>query len=189
MRVVGEAGNGSDALDLVEQLRPDVLVLDLAMPVRSGIEVLPQLEHCQSHTSIVVLTVHEEQAYVRRVLAAGAAAYVLKRSAATELITAIRRVAAGGLYLDSVIASRLALRDRRGRVSVATDALTPREIEVATLIARGFGNSEIAAQLVISVKTVESHRSRLMEKMQFRSRADIVRYALAQGWLSGNASH
>jgi two-component system response regulator NreC len=183
MDVLGDVDDGDSAVALAVRLRPDVLVLDVSMPGRSGLDALPELRRIAPATRIVVLTVHEEQAYVRRLLAAGAHGYVLKRSAAGELIAAIRRIVDGESYVDSALASRLMLAEARRRSFRAADELTPRETEVVTLIARGFGNSEIAVRLGISVKTVESHRTRIMAKMHFATRADIVRYALSAGYL------
>jgi DNA-binding NarL/FixJ family response regulator len=185
LTVTGEADSGPGAVSLVRTSRPDVLVTDLSMPGGSGLDAIPEVRRATPDTRIVVLSVHEEHAFVRRVLSVGADGYVLKRSAAAELIFAIRRVVAGGVYVDPVIASRLVLTTgARGQAARVGDALTERESEVVTLIARGYGNSEIAARLGISVKTVETHKTRIMDKMRFHSRADIVRYALAEGLLT-----
>ena len=188
MRVVGEAGNGHAAYRSIVQLCPDVAVMDLSMPGLGGAQVTEQLKRSCPDVKVVALTVHEDESYLRGLLEAGAVGYILKRSAAEELIHAIRTVAAGGVYLDSNLAGKL--------VSVYIDYrsiaepthpgdLTDREAEVVRLIALGHSNKEVAARLAISVKTVETHKARSLEKLGLHSRADLVRHALQRGWLRG----
>ena len=186
MQVVGEANNGLEVLELVRTLHPEVIVMDLSMPDLSGLQTTTRLRIEWPEVRVVVLTVHEDESYLRQLCAAGAAGYVLKRSAGTELIDAIRAVAGGGLYFDRALAAR-ALASQVGRASShaqpqAAD-LSDREREVLRLVARGFSNKEIAAKLVVSVKTVETYRARIGQKLGLLSRAAMVQFALQQGWL------
>jgi DNA-binding NarL/FixJ family response regulator len=186
MRVVGEASDGHAAYQCFVALRPDVAVMDLSMPDLSGAQATEQLKRCCPEVKVVALTVHEDESYLRGLIEAGAVGYILKRSAAEELIHAIRTVAAGGVYLDPSWAGRLVSVYIDCR-SIAEPAdlgeLTDRESEVVRLIAMGYSNKEIAARLAISVKTVETHKARSLEKLDLHSRADLVRYALQRGWL------
>jgi DNA-binding NarL/FixJ family response regulator len=184
MVVVGEAADGEAALEAVRRHRPHVIVLDLSMPGLGGIATVPRLRDVDPALRVVVLTVHEERAYVRQLLAAGVHGYVVKRSAASALLEAIRWSRTDEPYVDSTVGPATSFGAGHGRGAASRDSLTGREVEVLTLIARGFGNSEISSRLGISVKTVETHRARTMEKMGFRSRADIVRYALSAGLLA-----
>ena len=186
MQVVGEANNGLEVLELVRTLHPEVVVMDLSMPDLSGLQTTTRLHTEWPEVRVVVLTVHEDESYLRQLCAAGAAGYVLKRSAGTELIDAIRTVAGGELYFDRALAAR-ALASQMGRASThaqpqAAD-LSDREREVLRLVARGFSNKEIAAKLVVSVKTVETYRARIGQKLGLLSRAAMVQFALQQGWL------
>lgn len=187
LEVVGTAGDGVQALHLVRELRPDVIVMDITMPGLNGVELAAQLAHEETPARIVVLSVHEDRSYVQRLIAAGAAAYVLKRSAVSQLIHAIRTVSTGGLYIDPALAPIFA--EPLGRI-LRTDErpaqLTGREVEVVKLVAAGLSNREIAGQLGITVKTVETHKRRINEKMRFASRADLVRYALRTGLLQAD---
>ena len=174
----------------IVELRPDVAVMDLSMPGLSGAQATEQLKRSCPEVKVVALTVHEDESYLRGLLEAGAVGYILKRSAAEELIHAIRTVAAGGVYLDPSLAGKLVsvYIDYRS-IAEPTDLgeLTDREAEVVRLIAMGYSNKEIAARLSISVKTVETHKARSLEKLDLHSRADLVRYALQRGWLEGPA--
>src|SRR3954470_432689 len=186
MRVVGEAGDGKDAYRRVVELRPDVAVMDISMPGWTGSQATGQLKKACPEIRIIALTVHEDESYLRGLLEAGASCYVLKRSATDDLVHAIRTVAAGGTYLDPNLAGRLVdvYIDRRPDGPAAEPGeLTDRESEVVRLIALGHSNKEIAARLEISVKTVETHKARSLEKLDLHSRADLVRYALQRGWL------
>jgi len=186
MEVVGEAHDGRTALQLVTELRPDVAVLDQSMPGLNGSAVTRQLRLDLPDCKVVVLTVHEDRSYVRELLDVGAVGYVLKRSAADELIRAIRVVAAGGIYLDPAIAGLAAGVGPNPKQDVAVDAgadLSERELDVLRLTALGNSNKAIAAALRISVKTVETYKARAIEKRGFRTRVDVVRYAVSKGWL------
>lgn len=186
MEIVGEARDGRTALALAESLRPDIIVLDLSLPELPGTTVACRLQAVVPSCRVLVLTVHEDRAYVRQLLEAGAAGYLLKRSAAEELIRAIQVVAAGGVYLDPAIAGKAVGRPdgTPGSAAAAQDVvLSERETDVLRLVAGGHSNKEIAGTLTISVKTVETYKARAMEKLGFRTRVDLVRYAAARGWL------
>jgi DNA-binding NarL/FixJ family response regulator len=187
MEVVGEAGEGGEVWRRVGELRPDVVVMDVSMPGGNGVEATARIKANWPEIKVLALTMHEDKAYLRGLLEVGAAGYVLKRSAADELIRAIRVVAGGGTYLDPALAAAV-VESFVGRKSVlrgemAGTPLSDRETEVLHLIARGYANKEIAARLGVSVKTIETYKARSMEKLGLDGRADIVRYALAQGWL------
>lgn len=186
LAVVGEARDGRTALRLAMQLAPDVVVLDISLPEMNGIELTTALRSECPDCRILVLTVHEERAYLRQLIDLGVGGYLLKRSATDELSRAIHAVAAGGMYLDPAIASKvvsgLAGGPPRPGASAAME-LSERETDVLRLIASGHSNKAISARLNISVKTVETYKARAMEKLGFRSRVDVVRYAADQGWL------
>jgi two-component system response regulator NreC len=178
MDVVGEAANGRQAIERAAALRPDVVVLDLTMPEVSGLSAARELA---AIAKIVALTRHDDDAYVQELLASGAAGYVLKQSPSGVLLRAIRAAANGGRYLDPALPTRTQPRDPRRRA--ATPLITEREKEVLRLMAIGHSNKEIAADLVISVKTVEVHKANAMRKLGLRGRTDVVRYASLNGWL------
>ncbi len=188
IEVVGQATNGLAALSLVREMRPDVAVVDLSMPGLNGIALAKRLrEECPS-VRVVILTLHDDRAHVNQALQAGVHGYALKRSALENLIQAIRAVSAGGLYLDPAIAGLVIDRARSrngaslGNVKVAE--LTRREAEVLKRTALGQTNKEIARQLDVGVKSVETYKARGAEKLGLATRADIVRYASGQGWLA-----
>lgn len=188
LEVVGAAGDGLRAIRLVRELRPDVLVMDITMPGLNGVDLAAQLAADDHGVKIVVLSVHEDRSYVQRLIAAGAAAYVLKRSAVSQLIHAIRTVSTGGHYVDPALAP--ACVEPFGGVSRPDERpaqLTSREVEVVKLVAAGLSNREVASSLGITVKTVETHKRRINEKMRFASRADLVRYALRTGLLQAES--
>jgi two-component system response regulator NreC len=188
MKVVGEAGDGQEAYRGIVELQPDVAVMDISMPGCSGSETAGLLRRMCPNVRVVTLTVHEDEAYLRGLLEAGASGYVLKRSATDDLIHAIRTVAAGGTYIDPNLADRLVnvyIDARPVPPSSERSELTGREADVVRLIALGHSNKEIAARLEISVKTVETHKARALERLGLHSRADLVQYALHQGWLQG----
>ena len=186
MEVVGEVADGREVRPLAEKVRPDVVIMDVSMPHVNGIEATRELKETFPEIKILALSMHEDRIYIRRMIEAGATGYVLKRAIADELLQALRLIATGALYVDPGAAHRLdtlltAPAPRGSRKGGAE--LTPRETEVLRLIARGFSNKEIAARLGITVKTVETHRARSMEKLDLQSRAGIVRLAIEKGWL------
>lgn len=187
MEVVAEAADGEVACRHAAELRPDVVVMDISMPVMGGVAATERIRRDQPATRIIALTVHEDRSYLQRLLQAGVSGYVLKRAAADDLIHAIRTVARGGTYLDPGLTGKVldGLVGRFAQSSSAGAALTDREEEVLRLIARGHTNREIAEQLDVSVKTIETHKARAMEKLSLESRADIVAYAIRSGWLGG----
>jgi DNA-binding NarL/FixJ family response regulator len=179
LSLVGDASTGAEALQLFAESRPDVAIVDISLPDTSGIEVVRRIATIDPEMRVIVLTGHEDAAYLHPLLELGARGYILKRSAAEDLIRAIKAVAAGGLYLDPAIAGEAV-----GQAETALSELSPRELEVLRFTALGHSNKEAAAQLSISVKTVETYRARALEKLGIRSRADIVRLAVRRGWLS-----
>jgi len=188
MVVAGEAADGRAALLHVRQLQPDVLVMDISMPQFNGLQVMEQLKQEGSPVRVLILTIFGEAAYLRPLLAAGAAGYVLKRAAAEELIRAIRAVAAGGTYLDPSLADKVG----RGVPTVAFPPphpeLTEPERHLLLYIARGYSKSEIASQLHMSVEAFETAKTRLMAKLSpLHSRADLMRFVIERGWLDFNA--
>jgi DNA-binding NarL/FixJ family response regulator len=184
MEVVGFAGDGREAVARAQELLPDVLVMDISMPKLNGLQATLKLIECCPQVKVLTLSRHADDGYVRGLLAAGACAYVLKQSAPSELIHAIRAVAAGGKYIDPKLAAKVmenySDRTKRGE---SKSALSDRESEVLRLIARGYSNKEIAARLSLSVKTIEVHKANAMRKLNLTSRIDLVRYAVFQGWL------
>ena len=186
MVIVGEATNGKEALALFRESKPDVAVLDISMPGMNGIEVARRLLKEAPDTRLLALSVHEDRAYVQPLLKAGARGYLLKRSAAEDLVRAIRAVAAGGIYLDPAVAGQAIadLSHRAAGGATNPEALSDRESEVLRLTAQGFTNKEIAGRLEVSSKTVETYKARACEKLGLHTRAEIVRYAVAQGWLN-----
>lgn len=186
MEVVGEADNGLAAWLKAKELRPDVAVMDVSMPEMNGAEAAERLRQDCPQVKVLALTVHEDKGYLRRLLKAGACGYVLKRAAVDDLARALRVVASGGTYIDPALAERVVggyLRTHSGAGAARRGELSDRETEVLRLVAWGYSNKEMAAQLDISVRTVETYKVRLMEKLDFHNRSEIVRYALQQGWL------
>ena len=188
MEVVGEASTGEEAWRQADAVKPDVVLLDLTMPGMGGIEATERIVRDCPGVRVLVLTMHDDVAYLRSVLAAGAASYVLKRSADTELLSAIRITHRGGTYLEpslagDIVQDALGRKTRQGEDS-ARSPLSEREREVLRLVAQGHTNQEIANRLSLSVKTVETYRARLMTKLGLRTRADLVRYALSVGLLA-----
>jgi DNA-binding NarL/FixJ family response regulator len=188
LELVGEARDGPNALRHAIELQPDVAVLDLSMPGLNGIEVAARLLQACPQCRVLILTVHEDAAYLRQLLDLGVAGYVLKRSATEELRRAIHSVAAGGIYLDPAIAGRAvgrpAPRQHADRDVNATPDLSPREIDVLRLTAVGHSNKSIANTLHIGVKSVDTYKARAMEKLGFRNRVEVIRFALSKGWLT-----
>jgi DNA-binding NarL/FixJ family response regulator len=191
MRVVAEAEDGEAACQSARQLAPDVLVMDLSMPKLNGLDATSRLRRECPEVKVLVLTVHEERHYLTQLLRAGAAGYVLKRAAPSDLVLAVRTVATGGTYIDPGIASTLIqayLGAQQEDEQRADDVLSDREREVLMKIARGFSNKEIAGELGLSVKTVETYKGRVAEKLGLRTRVEIVRYAARRGWLQSDDS-
>lgn len=186
MRVVGGAGDGQEALELAAATSPDVVLMDVSMPVLDGIQATRRLKLERPDVKVLALTAYDNRAYLSQLLEAGASGYVLKKMAAKGLIEAIRVVAAGGTYLDPNLADAPAAgAGPRLRGELKRGELTSREQEILTLIATGYTNKEISARLSISVKTVEAHKANIMAKLDLKNRADVVRYALDRGWLVG----
>ena len=182
LHVIGEAVDGEDACIKAAAMRPDVVVMDLSMPGLNGADATRRLLAALPGTHVVALTAHEEPPYVREMLDAGARGYVLKRAAVKSLMRAIEVVAAGGIFLDPELAHRPASAD--ADLPAATEELSARETEVASLTARGYSNGEIGAALRIGIKTVETHKTRMMGKLGLATRAQLVRYAIYRGWLA-----
>src|SRR5262245_54205672 len=180
MQVVGEARDGSDALERVAELKPDVLVLDLTMPGMSGLAAARELKQTKTAApAIVALTRHDDDAYVQELMQAGASGYVLKQSPSAELVQAIRIAASGGHYLDPGLSPPAGARDPRRRATTPT--ITEREAEVLRMMAVGHSNKDIASEMNISIKTVEVHKANAMRKLNLRGRTDVVRYAVLNG--------
>src|SRR5262245_11898635 len=187
MTVVSEASDGKTAMENALAIKPDVIVMDISMPGMNGLAATRALKQKQPKAVIVTLTRHGDDAYVQELLRAGVAGYVLKQSAPDELLQAIRAAASGGQYLDSslmarVTAAYVAREGRRAGKSEGT--ISERESDVLRLIACGYSNKEIAAQLSLSVKTIEAHKANAMRKLDLNGRIDIVKYAKLQGWLT-----
>jgi two-component system response regulator NreC len=183
--LIGEAGNGMQALELADQLRPDVVIMDITLPDISGIEVTQRLKLAHPQIAVVALTIHEDQQYFFEMLRVGASAYVPKRAAPDDLITAIRAAYHGDVYIYPSLAKLLVndflVRVGEGDVDATISSLTPREQEVLAMLAEGKTNEEIASQLVISHHTVARHRENLMGKLGLHSRSELVKYAIRKG--------
>jgi two-component system, NarL family, response regulator NreC len=180
MEIAGEAGNGNDAVELAQKLKPDVVVMDVAMPELNGIEATRRLIELSPRTRVLALSMHKDAVYVREILRAGARGYLLKDSADADLLAAVRAVAKGEGYLSPGVSDAV-LSDYRRHVTDPLDLLTSREREVLQLIAEGKTNKEIATSLTLSVYTVEAHRGRVMEKLNLHSTGELVRFAVRSG--------
>ena len=190
MTVVGEAGDGAASLPVVADRQPDVVLLDINMPNMGGLDALGELRKVAPKSRVLILTMHDDQTYLRQALAQGAAGYVLKQAADTELLTAIRTVYHGGAFLHPSHAQSL-LAPTPVATAGQTNSndlslLSERELEVLKLIALGHANKEIAEMLFLSVKTVETYKTRIMEKLNLTSRAALVRFALKHGLLTAD---
>ncbi len=189
MEVVGEAATGARALALAEELHPDLVLLDVTMPGLSGLDVLRALKESAPQSRVLMLTMHDDESYLREALALGAAGYVVKKAVDSELLNAIRAVMRGETYVHSAMVNKLLKTEPSGSVAAGDTAdpwqtLSKREADVLRLVALGYTNSEIADRLAISVKTIETYRARGMEKLGLTTRAELVRDALARGMLS-----
>jgi two-component system response regulator NreC len=186
MEIVGEAGDGRAALELARELEPDVVVMDVSMPVMNGLAATARLNELCPDVKVLTLTRHTDAGFLHQLLGAGASGYVLKQSAPAELLRAVRTVASGAKYLDPAVTGTVISGFSRLRSAADEPPRrepSERETEVLRLIAHGFSNKEIAARLELSVKTVEVHKANAMKKLGMRSRIDIVRYAVLRGWL------
>jgi DNA-binding NarL/FixJ family response regulator len=183
MEPVGEAGSGREAIFEARSLKPDVILMDVVMPDGNGLEVIPTLLRERPETKILVLSMQDDPRYVREAFAAGATGYVLKEAADVEVVAAVREVAAGGRYVHPELGARLIAADADAARKAEEDPLSDREREVLRLLALGHTNQEIAKQLFISVRTAETHRAHIMQKLRLTSRAELVRYALAHDLL------
>ncbi|HXM40268.1 MAG TPA: response regulator transcription factor [Bryobacteraceae bacterium] len=180
MEIVGEAGNGREALDLAGQLQPDVIVMDVAMPELNGIEATRRVADVSPRTRVLALSMHKDSVYVREILRAGARGYLLKDSISSDLLAAVRAIARGEGYLSPGVSDAV-LNDYRRHVTDPIDLLTSREREVLQMIAEGKTNKDIATVLNLSVYTVDAHRGRIMEKLNVHSVTDLVRFAVRCG--------
>jgi two-component system response regulator NreC len=177
IEVVAEAGDGESAARYTKGHRPDVLILDINMPGGSGLSAIPKIREQSPDTRIVVLTMQEETAFAREALQAGVLGYILKEAAGEELVKAVRMAAQGRTYLQPELGARLAAEPE----AVSPDDLSERELEVLRLIALGHTNNEIAERLFLSVRTVESHRAHIQQKLAMNTRSELVRYAIERG--------
>ena len=183
LEAVAEAGSARDAIFEARTAKPDVVLMDVMMPEQSGIEVVPQLLKEHPDAKVLVLSMQDDPRYVREAFEAGARGYVLKEAADAEVVAAIREVAAGGRYVHPELGARLISAETAERRRAEEDPLSDREREVLRLLALGHTNQEIAKELFISVRTAETHRAHIMQKLRLSSRAELVRYALAGGLL------
>ncbi|HEU5298185.1 MAG TPA: response regulator transcription factor [bacterium] len=185
IEVVGEAGDGQQALDLVATVHPQVVIMDISMPGVGGIEATQRLKATHPEVQVLALTMHEDETYVFQLLRAGAAGYVLKRAAAQDLVQAVRAAARGEAFLYPSIARKVVedylKRVESGEERERYDGLTTREKEILTLIAQGLSNQQIAEKLFISIKTVQTHRAHILEKLGLHDRTELVRYAIRKG--------
>ena len=188
MVVIDEAADANEAIFRVIEHKPDVLLIDVTLPGESGIEAIPKLLAASPDTKILVLSMHDDPRYVREAFAAGASAYVLKEAADAEVVAAIREVAAGGSYVNPVLGARMVAAEAKEQAEARADPLSEREHEVLRLLALGHTNQEIAKSLYISVRTAETHRAHIMQKLGLASRAELVRYALAKQILDSEDS-
>ena len=183
IEVVGEAGTARDAVFEVRAQKPDVVLLDVVMPGDSGIDVLPSLLKESPETKVLMLSMQDDPSYVRQAFAAGASGYVLKEAADAEVVAAVREVAAGRRYVHPALGARLIAADAAERAAEESDPLSDREREILRLLALGHTNQEIAKMLFISVRTAETHRAHIMQKLHLETRAELVRHAIASGLL------
>jgi len=188
IEVVGDTGDGQSAITLARELLPDVVLMDISMPGLHGLKATAKLKECCPEVRVLALTRHQEDGYLQQMLRAGASGYVLKQSPPAELLHAVRAVANGGKYLDVAVAGKMIgnYASRNPTSAGPLAELTEREAEVLRLISWGYSNKEIAAQLDLSVKTIEAHKANAMKKLGMNSRIDIVRYAVLKGWMESS---
>jgi two-component system response regulator NreC len=192
MEVVAEAADGKQAIERARETKPDVALLDLTMPRTGGMEALQRMPHDAGKPRVVILTMYDDPAYLRSALAAGASGYVLKRAVDGDLLSAIRAVHNGGIFIDPSLANILvndvlATRNAKSRRPKAATLLSERELQVLNLVARGYSSKQIASQIFVSAKTVETYRARLLVKLGLQTRSDVVRYAVHMGLLTAEA--
>lgn len=180
MEVIGEAGNGREAVELAKTLKPDVIVMDVTMPELNGIEATRRIREISPHIRVLALSVQRDGVYVREMIRAGAEGYLLKESADTDLLAAVRAVAEGNSYLSPEVSGAI-LKDYRKHATNPMDLLTSREREVLQLVAEGKTNKDIAGALNLSVYTVDGHRTRIMDKLSLHSVGELVRFAVRNG--------
>jgi len=183
IEVVGEAGSARDAILEARSVKPDLILMDVVMPDGSGLEAVPNLLHEHENLKVLVLSMQDDPRYVREAFSVGASGYVLKEAADTEVVAAIREVARGGRYVHPELGARLVAAETDELRRAEENPLSEREQEVLRLLALGHTNQEIAKSLYISVRTAETHRAHIMQKLRLTTRAELVRYALAQGLL------
>ena len=183
MEPVDEAASAREAMFRVIEHRPDVVLIDVTMPGGSGIDAIPKLLEASPETKVLVLSMHDDPSYVRDAFSAGASGYVLKEAADSEVVAAIEEVAQGRNYVNPALGARMVAADAKDRAEAESDPLSDREHDVLRLLALGHTNQEIAKTLYISVRTAETHRAHIMQKLRLASRAELVRYALAHGLL------
>jgi two-component system, NarL family, response regulator NreC len=183
LETVGEAGTGDEAVRLARSLKPDVVLMDVVMPGKSGIDVTPAVLEVAPETKVLVLSMQDDPRYVHEAFSAGASGYVLKEAADSEVVGAIREVAAGHRYVHPALGARLVAAEAAARRKAEEDPLSEREREVLRLLALGHTNQEIAKTLYISVRTAETHRAHIMQKLRLSTRAELVRYAISEGLL------
>jgi two-component system response regulator NreC len=184
IQVEDEAGNAYDAVRLARLHKPDVILLDVVMPGGNGLDAIPDILEAAPNAHILALSMQDDPSYVRHAFAVGAKGYVLKEAADDELLAAVREVAKGGNYVDHQLGSRLAAHDAKAEAEQEADPLSDREREVLKLLALGYTNQEISKQLYISVRTAETHRARIMQKLRLTTRAELVRVAIERGLLA-----
>jgi DNA-binding NarL/FixJ family response regulator len=178
MEVVGEASDGGEVIERVRALDFDLLLLDMSMPGRSGIELIRQVRSEKPRLKVLILSMHEESQYAVRAIRAGASGYLTKESASRQLVDAIRKVAAGGAFISAEVAQQLALGAMPGAKGPPHTALSDREFQIFRMIADGLSVSDIAARLNLSVKTVSTHKSNILQKMNMTTQAELIRYAI-----------
>ncbi|HXX84939.1 MAG TPA: response regulator transcription factor [Casimicrobiaceae bacterium] len=188
LEVVGEARDGHEVMQIVRENEFDVLLLDMSMPGKSGMELIKQVKSERPKLRVLVLSMHQEHQYAVRAIKAGASGYLTKESASTQLVSAIRKVAAGGAFITATVAEQLALGAMPHTDGPPHTSLSDREYQVFQLLVSGKGISEIAGQLNLSVKTVSTHKARLMEKMGVTNQAELVRYAMRHGLTDEDAA-